>query len=110
MAFDEQAAERVRRILRRRNGVSERKMFGGLCFLLNGHMCCGLVGTDLVLRLGEEGTSMALTEPDTHEMDFTGKPMKSMISVRPPGYAADDELKAWIDRAVKFIRSLPAKE
>ena len=110
MAFDEQAAERVRRILRRRSGVSERKMFGGPCFLLNGHMCCGLVGADLVLRLGEEGTSKALTEPDTREMDFTGKPMKSMIYVRPPGYASDDELKAWIDRAVKFVRSLPAKE
>ena len=110
MAYDEQTAERVRRILRRRTGVSERKMFGGLCFLVNGHMCCGLAGSDLVIRLGEEGTSVALTEPHTNEMDFTGKPMKSMIYVRPPGYASDDALKSWVDRAVKFVRSLPAKE
>jgi len=110
MAFDENTADRVRSVLRRRRGVSERKMFGGLCFLLNGNMCCGLIGSNLVLRLGDAGTRAALTESDTHEMDFTGKAMKSMIYVRPPGYATDEDLSAWIDRAVKFCRSLPAKK
>lgn len=110
MGYDERAADRVRRALRRRRGVwSERRMFGGLCFLLDGHMCCGLIGSDLVLRLGNDGAARALLEPATRPMDFTGTPLKSMVYVAPSGYATDDALADWLGRSVRFVRSLPRK-
>lgn len=109
MAYDERTAERIRHAVRRRRGVSERRMFGGLCFLLNGHMCCGLVGADLVLRLGEEGAADALLEPATRPMDFTGTPLKSMVYVAPAGYSTDEALAAWLARAMRFVRTLPPK-
>ncbi len=109
MAYDEDLADRVRALLKRRKGFSEKKMFGGICFLLNGNMCCGVTTDDLMLRLGPEGAVDALTEPNTREMDFTGKPMRSMIYVGPAGYESDAELKTWILQAAKFASSLPPK-
>jgi TfoX/Sxy family transcriptional regulator of competence genes len=102
-------AARIEKILKRKKGVAEKKMFGGHCFLLNGNMCCGIVKDRLVLRLGEDGAAAALDEPHTAPMDFTGRPMKSMVYVLPKGYATDDELRAWIAKAAKFAASLPAK-
>jgi TfoX/Sxy family transcriptional regulator of competence genes len=89
--------------------VSERKMFGGLAFLVAGNMACGIVGDDLMLRLGEEGADAALDEPHTRPMDFTGRPMKSMVYVAPAGLAREQELRAWVDRGVAYARSLPSK-
>ncbi|NOX59320.1 MAG: TfoX/Sxy family protein [Planctomycetes bacterium] len=109
MAYDENLAARVRALLRRRNGFSEKKMFGGVCFLLNGNMCCGVTPNELMLRLGAEGAADALKEPNTREMDFTGKPMRSMIYVDPEGYDSDPELKSWVTQAAKFASSLPPK-
>ncbi len=109
MAYNEQLAERVRKLLRRRNGFSEKKMFGGICFLLNGNMCCGVTTNALMLRLGPEAAAQALKEPCTREMDFTGRPMKSMIYVDPEGYESDEDLKEWVQRAAEFAKSLPAK-
>jgi TfoX/Sxy family transcriptional regulator of competence genes len=109
MAFDQSVAARVRKTLARTPGVVEKKMFGGLAFLVDGHMCCGVLGTTLVLRLGEEGAAEALREPHTRPMDFTGKPMKSMIYVAPEGYGPDAALRRWVRQAVAFVSSLPAK-
>jgi len=109
MAYDQQLAERVRHVLKRRKGFSEKKMFGGVCFLLSGNMCCGVTRSALMLRLGPEGAAAALTEPYTRPMDFTGRPMKSMIYVDPEGYEFDDDLKNWLRRAAKFAASLPPK-
>ncbi len=109
MAYQEAAAERIRAVLKRRKGITERKMFGGLAFMLNGNMVCGVNQTDLVLRLGEAGTAEALKEPHTRDMDFTGKPLKSMVYVDAAGYKSDAQLKAWIERALKFARTLPKK-
>lgn len=109
MAYDEQLADRVRKLLRRRKGYSERKMFGGICFMLGGNMCCGVTSSALMLRLGQEGANEALLEPHTREMDFTGRPMKSMIYVEPAGYAEDADLKTWVTRAAKFAATLPSK-
>ena len=109
MAYDPGIAECVRDLLRDREGFSERKMFGGLCFMLHGHMCCGVVGADLVLRLGNEGAAAALTEPHTRPMDFTGKPLKSMIYVSPEGNADEADLASWVTRAARFAESLPPK-
>jgi len=109
MAYDEQLASRVRKLLKRRKNFSERKMFGGICFMLGGNMCCGVTTSDLMLRLGPEAASAALMEPCTREMDFTGRPMKGMIYVEPEGYETEADLKKWVQRAVRFAGSLPAK-
>ncbi|QDT89532.1 TfoX/Sxy family protein [Gimesia algae] len=110
MVFDEDLAQRVRQLMKRRKGFSERKMFGGICFMLHGNMCCGVIRDRLMLRLGEKRAQKALQEPATREMDFTGKPLKSMIYVEQPGYASAEDLKYWINQAVKFAQSLPAKD
>jgi TfoX/Sxy family transcriptional regulator of competence genes len=109
MAYREEVAERIRSVLDGTRGVTERKMFGGIAFLYNGHMCCGVNGEDLMLRLGNEDAAKALMEPHTRPMDFTGKPLKSMAYVNPEGYDADDDLRAWVDRALRFAKTLPPK-
>jgi TfoX/Sxy family transcriptional regulator of competence genes len=104
MAYDLGLADRVRRILGGVTEFEERKMFGGLSFMVNGHMCCGVVKTDLVLRLGAESAS-ALLQAHTRPMDFTGKPMKSMIYVDADGTDSDAALESWIAQAVRIARS-----
>lgn len=84
-------------------------MFGGLAFLLHGNMCCGVVSERLMLRLGEVGAAEALDEPHTHVMDFTGRPMKSMVYVQPAGLSSEEALRKWVRRAVAHVSSLPAK-
>lgn len=109
MPFDEELADRIRTILKGRRGVGETRMFGGICFTMNGNMCCGIRGDDLVLRLGEEATRSALKEQHTRPMDLTGKVMKSMVFVSPSGFRSDAALEAWMELAVGFTRTLPPK-
>ena len=109
MAFDAGLADRVRSLLSGRSGLSEMKMFGGLAFMIHGHMCCGIVKTDLMLRLAEERVAAALERPHTRPMDFSGKPMKSMLFVTPQGTVSDEDLSEWVDAAVSFARTLPPK-
>jgi TfoX/Sxy family transcriptional regulator of competence genes len=109
MAYDENLAERIRAVLKDQPAVSERKMFGGLAFLVAGNMACGIVGEELMLRLGKDGADAALDEPHTRPMDFTGRPMKSMVYVAPAGFASEQQLRAWVDRGVVYARSLPPK-
>ena len=109
MPYEEALADRVRTLLKRRRGVEERKMFGGLAFLVNGHMACGVQQDCLVLRLGNNGAARALREPHTRPMDFTGKPVQSMVYIDPAGCAGDEELASWVNRAIRFARSLPPK-
>ena len=108
MAYDEELADRVRRVLAEEPGLVERKMFGGLCFTLVGHMTCGVVGDRLMLRLGEQGAHDALSRPHTRPMDFTGRVMRSMVYVEPAGLRGR-ALSAWVRKAVRHARSLPAK-
>jgi len=109
MAYDQQLADRVRRALDGLPEVVEKKMFGGLCFMVTGHMCCGIVDTRLMARVGPETYEDALHEPHTSPMDFTGKPMKGMVYVQPAGTADAEGLEAWIDRCLGFCLSLPPK-
>ena len=83
-------------------------MFGGLAFMLNGNMCCGIVGDRLMLRLGAELAETALTRPHVHQMDFTGRPMTGMVYVAHEGLAGR-ALRAWVDQAAGFARRLPPK-
>jgi TfoX/Sxy family transcriptional regulator of competence genes len=110
VAYDEHLADRIRAALATTPDVSERKMFGGLAFMVAGHMACGIVGDDLMLRLGEDGADAALDEPHTRPMDFTGKPMKSMVYVAPAGTETDPALVAWVKRATAHARTLPPKQ
>jgi TfoX/Sxy family transcriptional regulator of competence genes len=109
MAYNESAANRVRKLLKRRKGFAERKMFGGIAFLLNGNMCCGVVDDDLVLRLGPELAAEALDKPHTREMDFTGKSLKSMVYLAPAGYKTEAALGRWVRQVAQFTASLPPK-
>jgi TfoX/Sxy family transcriptional regulator of competence genes len=109
MSFDEGLAERIRSELANEAGVVEKKMFGGICFLVSGNMCCGVVGDTLVARVGPDQYVECLKLPHAREMDFTGKPMKSMVYVDPEGFAEDDDLSAWLNRCIRFIDTLPRK-
>lgn len=109
MAYDEQLADRVRRLLARRDGLTERKMFGGIAFMLGGNMCCGVVKSDLMVRVGPEQHDKALALPGARPMDFTGRPMKGMVFVRPAGYRDGKALAAWVKRGADYAASLPAK-
>jgi len=110
MAFDELLAERVRALLDGEAGASERKMFGGLCFMLFGNMALGIVGDELMVRVGPEGWSASLELASAREMDFTGRSMKGMVFVSTDGIAEDEELAAWVERGLSFAGSLPPKE
>ena len=109
MAYDEQLAERIREVLERRRGVREKKMFGGLAFLVNGHMACGVQGEDLMVRVGPEDYTAALKKAGARRMDFTGRPLKGMVYVGPRGHRRAPSLKAWVDQGVSYVRSLPPK-
>ncbi|MCK6440150.1 MAG: TfoX/Sxy family protein [Planctomycetes bacterium] len=110
MAYDEATAERIRNVFKGRRNVAEKKMFGGIAFMFNGHMCCGLVKDKLVLRLGEEGAAKALKRKHARPMDFTGKPMKTMVYVDPAGYRNDGDLKAWVKLAAEYAATLKPKK
>jgi len=110
MAYNPELAERVRASLKRRKGATEQSMFGGVCFLINGNMCCGIREDDLVLRLGKPGVLDALTEPHTRPMDLTGKVMTTMVYVSQQGCKEPGQLRDWLDKAVRFSRTLPPKQ
>jgi len=109
MAFDAALADRIRKRLGKRAGLTEKKMFGGFAFLLRGNMCCGVYGSEMIVRLKPEDTGPALAEPHTRVFDITGRPMKGWLLVGPSGLATEAELGKWVDRASKYAASLPAK-
>jgi len=109
MAFDEQIAQRVRDVLSKECVANERRMFGGLAFLVGGHMCCGIVGQDLVVRVGPNEHEKALSQPHVRAMDFTGRPMKGFVYLSPPGYRSQTDLRKWIRKGLRFVSSLPPK-
>lgn len=106
MAYDEGLAARIRAVLGRRKELVEKKMFGGLAFLLNANMFCGVLQKDLVLRLGAEAGDQALKSPHVRSMDFTGRPMKGYVYIAPPGIPNDQALRQWLERAIAFTSSL----
>jgi TfoX/Sxy family transcriptional regulator of competence genes len=108
MAYDETLAERVRAELAGEDALTERKMFGGLAFMLDGNMACGIVRDELMLRLGPEGADRALDEPHVRPMDFTGRPMTGMVFVSPGGLG-DEALRHWVREAASYVRTLPPK-
>jgi TfoX/Sxy family transcriptional regulator of competence genes len=109
MAFDESLAARIRDALARTESVEERKMFGGICFLLDGNLLVGVWKDSLIARLGPDEGEAALRESHVGVFDITGRPMRNWVLVEPEGVEDDDQLKAWIGRAAEFVRTLPRK-
>ncbi len=109
MPYDEGLGRRLRDLLGDVPGSSERRMFGGLCFMLSGRMCCGVVGKDLVVRVGADAYEPALRERHARPMDFTGRPLRGFVYVAPAGCRTDRALGKWIRRAVEFLSGLPAQ-
>jgi hypothetical protein len=109
MPFSQSLAQRVRQILTDQHGIVEKKMFGGLGFLLHGNLLVGIWHTSLIARIGPEQYQVALTEPNVREFDITGRPMRGWVMVEADGIDSDDQLRAWIDRSLEFVVNLPAK-
>ena len=108
MAYDEQLAARVRTLLANRTDVTERKMFGGLTFMIGGNMCCGVHRDELIVRLDPDRDDEALAKPHARPMDLTGRPMRGFITVQPDGLRGD-LLNRWVQEAVARAESLPTK-
>jgi TfoX/Sxy family transcriptional regulator of competence genes len=98
MAYDEGLAQRVREVLQDRPGYEEKKMFGGIGFMLQGKMACGVIGGDLIIRVGPEGYQRALQEPHVKEFDMTGRPMTGWVVVTEGGYRAEADLSSWVEK------------
>ena len=108
MAFDETLAARIREELADSDGVTDRRMFGGITFMLNGNMAAGVIGDDLIVRLGAEAAPAALAEPGVRVFDFTGKPMPNWVVV-DGSRLADDHLGHWLRKGLDYAASLPPK-
>jgi hypothetical protein len=109
MAYDEGLAQRVTELLEEKPGFNEKKMFGGVCYLLNGNMACGVLNEDIIVRVGVERYEDSLKSPHTRKFDMTGRPMKGWVMVSPEGHESDEDLEAWIKKGVSFALSLPPK-
>lgn len=110
MPYDEGLAQRVRELLEEEPGFDEKKMFGGICFLLFGNMVCGIINDDLIIRVGVDVYEEALKLPQTKKFDLTGRPMKGWVMVLSPGLESDENLSQWVQKAVTYVRSLPSKQ
>lgn len=110
MAYDEGLAERIRNLLIDHPDVGEKKMFGGLVFMLYDYMTVGLDEDVLMARVGPENYAEALTRPHVREMDFTGRPLKGYVYVDPVGIEEDDDLAYWVNLCAEFVQTLPPKE
>ncbi len=110
MAFDLGLAERLRESLAANQGITEKKMFGGLAFMFRGYMFIGITGDTLMARVGPEYYEKALKRPNVRVMDFTGKPMNGYVFVDPPGFESDPDLSDWAGRCLRFVQTLPPKK
>ena len=109
MAYGEGLADRVRGALLPRPDIEEKKMFGGLAFMVGGHMCCGVIGDDLMVRVGRDAYEDALAAKGARPMDFTGRPLRGMVYVGSEGHRTDDALASWVRRGTDFVASLPPR-
>ena len=110
MSYDESLAQRLREQFLDRNDVEEKKMFGGLCFMVSNHMCCGIVKETLMARVGPDNYEKCLAKKHASEMDFTGRAMKGMVYVVPEGIESDSALAEWVGLCTDFVESLPPKK
>ena len=110
MAYNEQLADRIRAIVGDEPALSERKMFGGIAFMFEGNMFCGVIRDDLMARVGPDRHEEALASPGARPMDFAARPMKGMVFVAAEGYAGEKQLRSWVGQTLEYARTLPAKK
>ena len=110
MACNERLAERIRDYFKRRKGVEEKRMFGGLCFMLNGHMCCGIEKDRFMVRVMPDRYETFLSKPHARKMDLTGKPLKGFLFISEAGYRTASDLTSWLDEAVECAKPKPPKK
>ncbi|NUP07430.1 MAG: TfoX/Sxy family protein [Polyangiaceae bacterium] len=110
MVYSEALAARIRTLLGGGDDVVEKKMFGGIAFMVDGNMACGVLGEDLMARIGPDKYDEALARPHARPMDFTGRPLRNMVYVAPAGTRTAPMLERWVDESVAFARSRPAKK
>ena len=109
MPFSESLAARIRDLLARKRGVEEKQMFGCICFFLNGNALVGVWKNRLIARLGPDEGEGAMLEPHVRAFDITGKSMRNWVAVEPEGVEDEEQLKEWVERATKFVKTLPRK-
>ena len=109
MAYDEKLAARVRALMSGRDDVVEKRMFGGLTFMVAGHMCCGVNGEELIVRLSRDAAQAALARAHARPMDFTGRPMRDFVSVGPEGLKGR-ALRSWVEAATPAAESRPPRQ
>jgi len=109
MAYNEALASRIQRILAPQAGLTEKKMFGGVGFMIHGNMACGVHKEDLIVRVGAEGYQEALQRPHTRPFDITGRAMRGWVMVASKGCASEGDLEGWVAQGVAFAKSLPGK-
>ena len=108
MAYDGRLAERIRRVFEERRDIAERKMFGGLAFLYRGRMCCGIVGTDLMVRVAADEFDAVMRGRHVRPMDFTGKPLRGFVYASPPGFRTAVALRTWLSRGERVAKEKAA--
>jgi TfoX/Sxy family transcriptional regulator of competence genes len=109
VGYDLKTAERVRQLLLKRSDVAEKRMVGGLSFVVGGSMCCGVTGSALMVRVGAEERDRVLAQPHVRPMKFAGRPLAGFVLIDPEGFRSDAALAAWVQRGLDFAATLPAK-
>ena len=109
MAYNEILAGQVRMEIGAQPGIREKVMFGGISFLLNGNLACGVIGDELILRVKPEDTQQVLSQPHTRVFDMSGKPMRGWVVVMPEGLQTAAELKRWVKQGIEYAATLPGK-
>ena len=110
MAYNEKLADKVREALNNQKTIEEKKMMGGLTFMVNGKMCVGILKDDLMARIDPEVYETALQKTGCREMNFTGKPMKGFVFVSPEGIDSEKDLHYWIGLALDFNKKAKASK
>ena len=109
MAYNNELNQRIIKAVARWNNIASKKMFGGVCYLLNGNMFCGIQNDALIVRLGKTAAEQALRQSHVNPFSPTGRPMKDWVLVEQPAVQSDTDLKKWLDQARRFTQTLPAK-
>jgi len=109
MAYNEKLSQRVKGLLQKTRGIEDKKMFGGIGFLLHGNMACGILNDELIIRVGPDGYEDALALPHTRKFDIMGRAMKDWVMVSKAGCSSDQDLSTWVQRGLSFAASLPKK-
>jgi len=109
MPYDEQLADRIQDILAGQPGLEAKKMFGGVGYLVQGNMACGVHKDMLIVRVGPDAFEESMEHPHTRPFDMTGRAMKGWVMVEPPGFSSEDDLKVWVQTGLDYALSLPPK-